>query len=183
MGRPRKEIGSSTEFASPGAKVFGQLLKQYRESHRLSLRGVAGILGQAESTIFRIEDGQRNPPRNPAFYDRLFSLPDISTREVLGMMDTDGAPEWFKEIRRTRLLEEHPPFAVQSASFQGVHITMEIVPSQAVRELLSQPGEISRLLRFLKKVTEEVVLPNALNRLQEDRGTRVKITQILNETH
>ncbi|MBI2011908.1 helix-turn-helix domain-containing protein [Candidatus Daviesbacteria bacterium] len=180
--RPRKEPSQEYEFVSPGAKAFGGMLRFYREVAGLSQRKVAATLGMTESTIARLESGQRNPPLEQDFYEKLYNLPGISTLYVQAMLDSDGAPEWFKEIRRERMLLLHPPFALIDANAQGVHLTIEVVPttSQAIEEL-SQPDEISDLLRFLKRGVEEVVIPNAISRLQQDRANRQKVKQLLEE--
>lgn len=181
--RRSQDIPTNSECVSPGAKLFGSMLKSYREREGLSLRKVAARLGVSESGIYRLEEGQRNPPLNNKFYHRLYDLPGISTLEIQTMLDCDGAPEWFKEIRRERMQALHPCFAIAYANAQGISLTIEIVPvTQQARDELSKPGERGHLLKFLKRATEEIAIPNALQRLEQQRASRKKIAELLRES-
>lgn len=93
-----------------GARTFGQLLRDLRKGVGLRQDQLAERLGVHKSSVARIESGERNPPRQVWFYERLAGIEGIKPSDVAALMRTDGAPAWlFGEAVQPRAVAKPVP--------------------------------------------------------------------------
>jgi transcriptional regulator with XRE-family HTH domain len=86
----------------PAATLFGVFLHAFRTQAGLSQRALAASLHVAPATISRIETGRQNPPADPAFYERLRTVPGFSPSEVTLLREAHEADKYIWDLENLK---------------------------------------------------------------------------------
>jgi transcriptional regulator with XRE-family HTH domain len=111
-GCTNRKLPSGKGFPPSPAVRFGNQLRDVRERAGLQQAALAAFLQEKVAYLKALEAGKREPPREPAFYQRLGAVPGITDTDLAHLLQATGYdPAWLAEIFQPEEAASAPPQA------------------------------------------------------------------------
>jgi hypothetical protein len=108
-GRDQK-LPSDNGFPPSPRVQFGNQLRDVRERAGLKPAALAAFLQEKVAYLKALEAGKREPPREPAFYQRLRAVSGITDADIAHLLQVAGYdPDWLAQINQHLATKRTPP--------------------------------------------------------------------------
>jgi transcriptional regulator with XRE-family HTH domain len=128
---------------------FGNLLRQYRKRAGLNQQQFADYLAESPKRISNWETGVIDPPGDPAFYQRLQTVPGFSEADIALLMEAREVDESAKVLRKHRAVVEDDEVVLEDSVITAlVDFAQKLLEEKAkVQQKISEALEKSLKIR------------------------------------